>query len=103
MQHPAPSGLQGISAARCAPRRSGLSGLQLQTLPLIPMYWCWESRLSDFPCGAQLRADWGRNCVDGQHLLQALGMLPAEFCGKWVADFAERYAAASERYQAERC
>ena len=51
------------------------------------------------PCGAQLAADWGRNCVDGLHLLQALGQLPAELYGTWSADFAERYEAAWERHE----
>lgn len=52
-----------------------------------------------FANGAQLLADWGRNCVDGQRLLQALGQLPAELSGKWSADFAERYEAAWERHK----
>lgn len=37
--------------------------------------------------------------MDGLHLLQALGQLPAELYGTWSADFAERYEAAWERHE----
>lgn len=45
---------------------------------------------------------WQRSSEDNQGELRllAMGQLPPELSGKWSADFAERYEAAWERYEA---
>ena len=79
------AGDAGVGCKNCIPHPSSEIGIMHK---------------SESTCGAQVQPEWGRNCVDRQHLLQALGQLPAELSGKWSADFAERFEAAWERYEA---